>query len=92
MIKYLHLNEVFKKFKKAEKPVSRATVRRWVLKKSAIPYKCNICGNEGYWHDMEMPLELHHCNGNNKDNRLENLVWLCPNCHSQTLNWRRKKA
>jgi hypothetical protein len=27
---------------------------------------------------------MDHINGNRKDHRLENLRWLCPNCHSQT--------
>jgi 5-methylcytosine-specific restriction endonuclease McrA len=30
---------------------------------------------------------LHHINGDGRDNRLENLALLCPNCHSQTENW-----
>jgi 5-methylcytosine-specific restriction endonuclease McrA len=29
-------------------------------------------------------MALHHVNGDNTDNRLENLQLLCPNCHSQT--------
>jgi predicted nucleic acid-binding Zn ribbon protein len=35
-----------------------------------------------------MTLELDHMNGDNQDNRLENLRLLCPNCHSQTNNFR----
>ena len=35
-------------------------------------------------------LELHHKNGINNDNRLENLQLLCPNCHSYTDNYRGK--
>ncbi|HCW05920.1 MAG TPA: hypothetical protein DGG95_00985 [Cytophagales bacterium] len=38
-----------------------------------------------------MPLELHHKNGNRYDNRLENLMLLCPNCHTLTENYRGKK-
>ena len=32
-------------------------------------------------------MELHHINGNGRDNRLENLMILCPNCHAQTENF-----
>ena len=38
---------------------------------------------------LSKPLRLHvdHKNGNHTDNRLENLQFLCPNCHQQTENW-----
>lgn len=49
--------------------------------------KCEKCGIT-QWNGQEAPLELHHIDGNNKNNKLENLEILCPNCHYQTPNHR----
>lgn len=43
---------------------------------------CEECGWCKMSDDGRVPLELDHVNGNNKDNRIENLRILCPNCHS----------
>ncbi len=51
--------------------------------------KCEICGISE-WLGKPITLQLHHLNGNHRDNRLENLQILCPNCHSQTDNYARK--
>ncbi|MBP3629977.1 MAG: HNH endonuclease [Clostridia bacterium] len=52
-------------------------------------YKCEKCGISE-WNGEHITLEIHHINGNHKDNRLENLQILCPNCHSQTINFNGK--
>lgn len=49
--------------------------------------KCECCGLTE-WQGKEIPLELHHMNGDNTDNRIENLEILCPNCHALTDNYR----
>jgi len=46
--------------------------------------RCALCGNSGEWQGKPLTLQLDHANGRYDDNRLENLRWLCPNCHSQT--------
>ena len=50
-------------------------------------YWCEQCGLS-QWQGHPIPLEIHHINGINTDNRIENLVLLCPNCHALTNNYR----
>lgn len=43
---------------------------------------CEECGWAEKARDGRVPLELDHINGDPRDNRIENLRILCPNCHS----------
>lgn len=62
--------------------VSQRTLRRW-YKKISDDSKCQICGQGKEWYGKELTMILDHKNGDNHDNRLENLRWICPNCGSQ---------
>jgi 5-methylcytosine-specific restriction endonuclease McrA len=48
--------------------------------------RCERCGLTE-WLGAPICIELHHRNGDGRDNRPENLELRCPNCHSQTDNW-----
>ena len=61
-----------------------STQLRRAARRHVAPFRCATCGNEGTWRGEHLTLQLDHANGRYNDNRLENLRWLCPNCHSQT--------
>jgi hypothetical protein len=44
--------------------------------------RCEECGWAQKSPDGRIPLEIDHVNGDSRDNRLDNLKILCPNCHS----------
>ena len=84
VIKITKLNNVRKEdILKENCKHQRTVLRRYIIKNNLIPYKCAICGCTE-WQGKTLSLELDHINGINNDNRLENLRFLCPNCHSQT--------
>lgn len=63
---------------------SRSLLKKRVIKDGMLDYVCNDCGLKGEWNGKLISLQLSHKNGVYNDNRLENLEFLCPNCHSQT--------
>lgn len=61
----------------------QAVLRKWYRKGEYTPYICSICGQKPFWNNKELTLILDHVNGKNRDDRLENLRWVCPNCNQQ---------
>jgi 5-methylcytosine-specific restriction endonuclease McrA len=48
--------------------------------------QCERCRRDE-WCGEPLGMQLHHVNGDGLDNRLDNLMLLCPNCHSLTETW-----
>ncbi|MDA3778898.1 MAG: HNH endonuclease [Bacteroidales bacterium] len=44
--------------------------------------KCEKCGQDEFWNGEKISLILDHINGDNTDNRIENLRIVCPNCNA----------
>lgn len=83
------LNEIFMK----DSPVTQKVLRGYIERHNVLEYKCQTCGCDGNWQNGVIALEVDHINGNNADNRIENLRYLCPNCHALTKTYRgRNKA
>jgi len=62
---------------------NRGNLKKRLVKEGILEYKCK-CGNTGVWKGKPLSLQLEHKNGKNNDNRIENIEFLCPNCHSQS--------
>lgn len=64
--------------------IKRYTIKNIIIREKLLKFQCNLCGNKGNWQKLKLVLQLDHKNGISDDYRLENLRFLCPNCHSQT--------
>lgn len=62
----------------------RQSLKNRIIKENLLIYQCQSCGLNSEWNGKILSLQLSHKNGVYNDNRLENLEFLCPNCHSQT--------
>ena len=83
------LEEVFIK----NSPVTQKVLRGYVERHNVLEYKCVKCGCDGHWQDGKIALEIDHIDGDNSNNKIKNIRYLCPNCHALTETYRgRNKA
>ncbi len=61
--------------------------RRQVLERAL--HKCGTCGRSR-WMGKKIPLELHHVDGDHRNNNVNNLQLICPNCHAQTSTYKNR--
>lgn len=61
--------------------ISSSKLKEKLIREGLKERRCEICGITE-WRGKSIAFELHHINGNHNDNSFENLIILCPNCHS----------
>lgn len=69
--------------------VSNKTIRKILINER--DHRCEECGLDT-WMDKLIPLDVHHIDGNFKNNKRSNLKLLCKNCHALTENYGSKNA
>lgn len=72
--------------------IPRSSLRPILIRWGEYTGKCAECNNPDEWNGIPLTIEIDHINGDHRDNRRENLRWLCPNCHSQTVTFKRGKV
>ncbi|MFI5965325.1 HNH endonuclease signature motif containing protein [Streptomyces asoensis] len=75
-------------------PRTNTSLLRRALDDLGAAHVCAACGIGDEWQGRRLVLEIDHVDGDRRDNRRENLRYLCPSCHSQTSTFslRRRSA
>lgn len=68
------------------KKISSYQLKLRLIKDKIKEDKCECCGISE-WQGHKLSIQLHHIDGDNENNNLNNLQLLCPNCHSITDNY-----
>lgn len=83
---YGTVDDALSKFSK----LKRVNIRKIIIQEKLLDHtKCSMCGLTS-WRNKSITMDLDHINGDCMDHRLENLRFICPNCHSQTTTYKAK--
>ena len=66
-----------------QKEYSGYKLKNRLIKEGYKEWRCENC-KRTEWLGNPIPLQLHHKDGNHLNNKLDNLMLLCHNCHSLT--------
>lgn len=63
---------------------SSHVLRRAMVKEGFDDCFCAVCKISNLWNEKKLTMQIDHIDGDNKNNCIENLRFICPNCHTQT--------
>lgn len=75
-------------WKEKKRPPIKQSVRKELLFRSKG--KCERCGKNLI--SAGIPYHVHHKDGNRKNNRMSNLMLVCPNCHERLTHFQRLRG
>lgn len=78
--KKYELNDIL--VKNFQGTITNSNIKNYLYKANLKKKCCEICNQNEEWNGKKLSFILDHINGDNKDNRLENLRIICPNCDS----------
>jgi hypothetical protein len=64
--------------------IHTAQIKKRLVEDGLLTDVCLECGRGPEWNGKALTLQLHHVDGDRRNNTIENLCVLCPNCHTQT--------
>ena len=70
----------------------RSHVLRRAMLSTGMAHECRSCGIGDTWNSKPIVLQIEHKDGDPYNNVIGNLEFLCPNCHSQTPTYCRRKG
>jgi len=78
-------------FKENSEYASMNGIKTRLINKFGWKPQCSSC-KLSEWMNQPIPIEIDHINGTHTDNRIENLRFLCPNCHALTDTYKGKNT
>jgi len=73
------------------KTIGQAFLLKRALLEIGRTYECEKCKIKE-WQGQAITLQIHHIDENSYNHKAENLMFICPNCHTQTKNYAGKGA
>lgn len=83
----INMKEKAKDLFKKDSPLRSEYIRSHMINTFGFEEKCYRC-ERTEWENEKIPLEVHHIDGDHYNNEISNLIFLCPNCHALTDNFR----